>query len=458
MDQGRFSATGQAKAATVNVAHDYPLRMPPASVESEQAVLGGLLLDPSALAKVSLSDSDFYRRDHQLIYRAVCELDAQGKPYDAVTLADWFAGQGLAEHVAGGAYLIELVSGTPSAANITAYAATVREKAHKRQQIEIGTALVNAAFGAGKPQESADEAIRELMAQSKSEQACEFTLKQALKQAWDDVEDAYLHKGELRGIPTGFARMDKRIGGWHKGDLIFIGARPSMGKTALMVNLALTAAKAGHMAGVISGEQSAMQLGQRSIAVGGHVHAEKMRNGDIDEEAWGLLHEAMKTQGAYKIRIFDRSAPTLDDIARMARKWKQEYGLAVLFVDYLQRIRYPKAQSRIDEVSEVARGLKTLARDLDVPVVCLAQVKAEVDKREDKRPGLGDIANSDEATREADLIAFLYRGEVYDDNAERGLAELNVEKYRHGPTGQFKLAFSAETMRFHDLADSWEAQ
>lgn len=431
-------------------------RVPPQSIESEQAVLGGLMLDANALAKLTLSDADFYRRDHQLIFRAICELDAKSQPFDAVTVGDWFADKGLSEQVAGGAYLIDLAQNTPSAANIRAYAAIVADKAARRRLIEVCTAAVSEAFSSDRPTiEIADDGTRELMALSKSELPCEFTLKQAMRLAWEDAEEAHEHKGELRGVTTGIGRMDKRMGGWHSGDLIFIGARPSMGKTALMVNMALSAAKAGHVVGIISGEQSAMQLGQRSIAAGGNVHAERMRNGDIDDEAWGFLSEAISSMAGYNIRIYDRSAPTLDEIARLARKWVKEHGVRVLFVDYLQRISHPKAQNRIDEVSEVARGLKTIARDLNISVVCLAQVKAEVDKREDKRPGLGDIANSDEATREADMIAFLYRDEVYSDKAERGTAELNVEKYRHGPTGQFRLFFDAGTMRFRDLADEF---
>lgn len=436
------------------------LRRPPASIEAEQAVLGGVMLSPKALAKVSgvLSEADFYRADHALIWQSILDLEAKGQPFDAVTMAEWFEAQGLSHRVDGGAYLIELSSTTPSAANVEAYAKIVRDKSMLRSIIEIGTDAVSAAFEAGSDtMQVADAAIRSLMALSTTQQQCEFTLRQALSLAFRDANAAVEAAGKLRGITTGFGKIDKRIGGWHNGDLIFIGARPSMGKTALMVNLALSASKAGHAVGVISGEQSAMQIGQRSIAAESRVNAERLRNGDIDDEAWAYLTEAVRTLNPSKFWLYDRSAPTLDEIARVARRWKQEHGMEVLFVDYLQRIRHPKSENRIDEVSEVARGLKTLARDLEVPVVCLAQVKAAVDSRQDKRPGLGDIANSDEATREADLIAFLYRDEVYHDApGNRNIAELNVEKYRHGPTGQFKLRFDGETMKFADLAPESE--
>lgn len=431
------------------------LRVPPQDVTAEQNVLGAMMLDNRALARITLDESDFYRRDHALIYRAICDLDAASKPYDAVTLGEWFESQGLAEQVAGGAYLVELAAQTASAANVAAYADIVRHKAVLRRMIEVGTAIVNDGFDPGREAAETilDRAIRELMALSKSDRSCEFTLQQAARMAWEDAEVAHRTNGALRGVTTGYERMDARLGGFHAGDLIFIGARPSMGKTALMVNLALNAAAAGHSIGMISGEQSAMQVGQRSISATSRVPAERMRNGQFEDEDWPQLSEAMRKLVDRKVRIYDRSAPTLDELCRVARRWKQDHGMAVLFVDYLQRIRVPKAENRIEEVSEVARGLKTLARDLEIPVVALAQVKAEVDKRAgDKRPNLGDIANSDEATREADMILFLYRDEVYhDESPDRGIAELNVEKYRHGPTGRFRLAFQHETMLFADL-------
>jgi replicative DNA helicase len=436
-----------------------PTRVPPSAIGAEQSVLGGLMLDPTALGKIDLAESDFYRRDHQLIFRAILELDADGKPYDAVTLGDWFEAQGKAGLVQGGAYLVGLVSDTPSAASIRAYADMVRQRAVLRRMIEVCTDGLNAGYnpdGRDAP-EILDETIRALMSLCKTEARHEYTLQQAARLAWEDAQDAWQNRGSLRGVTTGYTRMDKRLGGWHKGDLVLIGARPSMGKTALMVNLALNAATAGHHVGMISGEQSVLQIGQRSIAAESKVAAERMRNGCFEDEDWPKLDQAMRRLLERKVRIYDRAGPTLDDIARVARRWKQEHGISVLFVDYLQRIKFKGAESRIDEVSEVSRGLKTLARDLEIPVVALAQVKAAVDTRHgDKRPSLGDIANSDEATREADLIGFLYRDEVYDEEShDKGIAELNFEKNRHGPTGRFRLRFDGETMRFLDLAEGW---
>jgi len=324
-----------------------------------------------------------------------------------------------------------------------------------RQAIEHATNLVNACFQpeGEEPAAILDHAIRDLMALTKAQARHDYTLQQATRLAWEDAHEAWQHRGVIRGVPTGFARMDKRLGGWHRGDLVILGARPSMGKTALMVNLVLNCAGAGHVAGMISGEQSALQIGQRSVAAEARVPAERLRNGDFEEEDWPKLSGAVRRLVERKVCLYDRSAPTLEEVCRLARKWKQEEGIAILFVDYLQRIRVPRAENRIAEVAEVSRGLKTLARDLDMPVVALAQVKAEVDNRAgDKRPNLGDVANSDEATREADLIGFLYRDEVYrDDSPDRGMAELNFEKNRHGPTGRFWLRFDAATMLFTEL-------
>lgn len=430
------------------------LRVPPSSVEAEQAVLGGLMLRGDALSKVELDEADFYRRDHALIFRAICELDRHGKPFDAVTLAEWFESKGLADQVGNGAYLVELASTTPSAANIAAYAAIVRDKATRRRLIEVATEAVNAAFsGNDETLALVDSTIGGLMTLAKQEARHESTLAQAINDASRDMREAFEAGGALRGIPSGFSRVDKRLGGFHSGDLVVIGARPAMGKTALLVNLAEYAAEHGHSVGFISGEQSAMQLGQRALSRASGIHAERMRNGNLEDEEWPRLTEAVRALIGHKFRILDRSAPTLDEVRRTLRRWKQEHGMRVAYVDYAQRIRVPGADNRVEEVAEVARGLKEIARDLDVPVIALSQVVKNVDTREDKRPGMSDLANSDELVREADMIAMLYRDEVYNENSpQRGTAEFNVEKNRHGPCGQFRLAWRAETMRFGDLA------
>lgn len=430
------------------------LRSVPQSIESEQCVLGVLLSDPAALAHVKLTETDFFRRDHQLIFRAICEEYAAGRECDAVLLGDRAVAEGWAELIAGGAYLVELQSLNWMRANVRGYAQQVRSKAILRAVIDTATQLADSAFAAKDSDELLDGAIRDLMGLAQTDRRHDYSLQDAARLAWDEAQVAAENPGSIRGIPTGYDRIDKRLGGFHKGDLVILGARPSMGKTALMVNLALNASGAGMSVGIVSGEQSVMQIGQRSIAATSNVPAERMRNGDFDDEDWPRLDAGMRALLARNARIYDRSAPTLDEVCRVARQWVHQHKIAILFVDYLQRIRVPRAENRIAEVSEVARSLKTLARDLDIPVIALAQVKAEVDNRAgDKRPNLGDVANSDEATREADLIGFLYRDDVYRaDSPDRGIAELNFEKNRHGPTGRFRLRFDGATMRFQNLA------
>lgn len=441
-------------AAPANVMQ---FRGAPAAIESEQSVLGILLADPAALASIKLTEADFLRRDHRLIFAAICDAVTDGRECDAVLLADAFDAQGLSDQVPG-SYLVELQSLHWRRANLRAYAKQVRQKSILRAVMDVGARLAEEAPEATDSEELLDTAIRDLMALAQTDRRYDHSLADAVRMAFADAQEASETQGKIRGIPTGYERIDKRLGGLHKGDLVLIGARPSMGKTALMVNLALNAAEQGVFVGIISGEQSSMQVGQRSISAVSGVAAERMRNGEFEDEDWPRLNIGAQTLMQRKARIYDRSAPTLDEVCRVARQWKHEHKIGVLFVDYLQRIKVPRAENRIAEVSEVARTLKTLARDLDIPVVALAQVKAEVDNRAgDKRPNLGDVANSDEATREADQIAFLYRDEVYHDNSpDRGIAELNFEKNRHGPTGRFRLRFDGATMRFQNLASNTE--
>lgn len=433
-----------------------PFRGPPAAIESEQSVLGILLADPAALSAVKLTEADFLRADHRLIFAAICDEVAAGRECDAILLGDVLLARGHGDRVRP-EYLVELQTLGWRRANLRAYVEQVRQKSVLRAVIGVGERLTDAASESEHPEALLDTAIRELMALAQTDRRYDYSLADAARMAFADAIEASENPGMIRGVPTGYERIDKRLGGLHKGDLVLLGARPSMGKTALMVNLALNAAESGVFVGIISGEQSAMQLGQRSVSAMSGVAAERMRNGEFEDEDWPRLTAGTQALLARKARIYDRSAPTLDEVCRVARQWVHEHKIGVLFVDYLQRIRVPRAENRIAEVSEVARTLKTLARDLNIPIVALAQVKAEVDNRAgDKRPNLGDIANSDEATREADQIGFLYRDEVYrDDSPDRGIAELNFEKNRHGPTGRFKLRFDGATMRFQNLAGGY---
>lgn len=428
------------------------LRVPPHSIEAEQSVLGGLMLRPDGIDVVSshLEVEDFYRGDHRLIFRAMVALSARGTPCDAITLGDWFSKHDFDQ--VRPTYLMELANSTPSAANIVAYARIVREKAIRRRVIDVATDLVENAFGVElEAMDLLDGGIGQLMGMQHVAQNTEYTLRQTLTIAYEAAMAAKARGGRIPGIPTGLTELDDVLGGLHNSDLIVIGARPSVGKTALLLNIAL--GDDGN-AGLFSTEQPVVQIGSRLLAIEGGINASRLRNGSHDDEDLGRMANAVARLMDRELMISDSAGLTIGELQRVARRWKHKYGIKRLLVDYLQRVKGndPRA-SRIDQVGEVAVGLKDIARELDIPVVALAQVNREVEKRADKRPNMGDLANSSEIEKEADQILMLYRDEVYNkDSPDKGLAEISVEKNRHGPTGFIRAVWEAETMRFRDFS------
>jgi len=451
------------------------LRVPPHSNEAEQAVIGGLMLAPGAIDKVSsrLSADDFYRRDHRLIFKAMQGLAQRGTPCDAITLGEWFERNGFVDVEP--TYLMELANTTPSAANIVAYAAIVRDNAVRRQVIDVATRLVEEAFGATQETgELLDSGITELMGMQHVESTSEFTLKQALALAYDAAEAAKKRGGRIPGIATGLSDLDDLLGGWHDSDLIVVGARPAMGKTALLLNMALAAYRDDpHFdengnpvrhplpAGLISTEQPVVQIGGRVLSLESGVKASRLRNGAFDEDDLERMFFAVRRLQDRHLMINDRAAVSIVDVQRQARRWKQEHNIGVLWVDYVQRIRGTDRRARRHEqVAEVAAGLKDIARELNIPVVALGQVNREVEKRTDKRPNMGDLSDSSEIEKEADQIVMLYRDEVYNPQTpDKGMAELLIEKNRHGPTGFVRAAWIPETMQFRDWRPErdWDA-
>jgi replicative DNA helicase len=428
------------------------MRQLPQNLEAERAVLGGIMIWPAALDGLAgkLSEEDFAAPAHRIIWRTLLALTASGQPTDAVTVGEWLDRDGHPRELQ--SLAIEMQADTPSAANVMAYAKIVRGKAMLRTCMEIGLRLSESAAQASDGMAVADEAIRALMDLAGGQADHECTLKDALREANADIIDAYQKRGQLRGVTLGIKQLDDRLGGAHDGDLIIFGARPAMGKTALLLNILASASGSGVPCGFISGEQPRMQIAQRLIAINGPLAAERMRNGHMEEEDWARLTRSYEGLLQRQFWIYDRSAPTLDEVCRQARAWKRKHGIRMLGLDYVQRIRVPKAKQRNEEVAEVARTLKDLARDLGLPIVALAQVVKDVETRGDKRPNQGDLANSDELTREADVIAMLYRDEVYNpETQDRGIAELLIEKNRHGPCGRVRTAWFGDSMRFCNL-------
>lgn len=439
------------------------LRVPPQSVEAEQAVLGGLMLAPEAFDRVAdlLNDKDFYRRDHQLIYRAIRELAEKDRPFDAVTLGEWFESNGLSEQVAGGAYLVELASTTPSAANIKAYAEIVRDKAVLRQLIEIGTEIVNDGFQP-EGRESAEilaKAEQQVfaIAEAGSRGRQDFTpINKAMAEAFDVLQTRHANGGGITGLPTGYTEFDQMTAGLQPTDLIILAARPAMGKTTFALNIAEYAAiKTKKAVAVFSMEMSASQLALRLISSNGRINATRLRTGQLEDEDWSRVTSAIRMIKETKIFIDDTPGLSPDVLRAKARRLKREHDLGLIVIDYLQLMAVPgNSENRATEISEISRSLKGLAKELNVPVIALSQLNRSLETRTDKRPVMADLRESGAIEQDADIIIFIYRDEYYnkENSPDKGLAEIIIGKQRSGPTGSVKLKFFGEYTRFDNLA------
>lgn len=411
---------------------------------AEEAVLGALLLANDRLHDVQtiLDAGQFTSRARSDLFSIIRDRVLAGEPADAVTVGE--SNPDLFEYACG------LAATQPGSSQVMVYAGIVRENWRRREAMNIALTLQSAAK-AGEDG-AVDEAIASLLKLNATVTICEYTGKQAMQQAWRAVEAAHASGGKLPGITLGLSALDDILGGLHNSDLTLVGGRPAMGKTAFLGGLVEAAANAGFRPGVISAEQPAVQMALRRLSMVSSVPASRLRSGQFEDEDWTRMQSGMAKALSRDLWIYDRSAVTLDELISIARKWKHRNDIGALYIDYAQRIKVPGCRDRIQEVSEVAIGMKNLARDLNIPVVALAQVKAAVEARPDKRPTSGDLANSDELTREADQILMLYRDEVYNrDSPDKGVAEVLIEKNRHGPTGFKKVAFLSETMRFADL-------
>ena len=447
------------------------LRIPPQSVEAEQAVLGGLMLAPDAYDTVadSLTEKDFYRRDHQLIFRAIRELAEKNKPFDAVTLGEWFESMGQAEQVAGGAYLIELASTTPSAANIKAYAEIVRDKAVLRQLIEVGTNIVNDGFQPDGRDSSEILSTAEqqvfAIAEAGAKGRTDFTaINTALSEAFDVLQTRYAAGGTVTGLPTGYTDFDEMTAGLQPTDLLILAARPAMGKTTLALNMAEYAAiKSKKAVAVFSMEMSASQLALRLISSNGRVNAQRLRSGQLEDEDWSRVTSAIRMLKEAKIFIDDTPGLSPEALRAKARRLKREHDLGLVVIDYLQLMSVPgNSENRATEISEISRGLKHLAKELNVPVIALSQLNRSLETRADKRPVMADLRESGAIEQDADVIVFIYRDDYYnkENSPDKGLAEIIIGKQRNGPTGSCKLKFFGEYTRFdnlsHDSVGSFE--
>jgi replicative DNA helicase len=455
-----------SSAADSSMAGIDRLSLPPSSVLAEQALLGGLMLDNSAWDKVAdlVTEADFYRPDHRLIFSAIRQLSERRQPFDAITISDCLESRKELAEAGGLAYLGALVRDTPSAANVADYARIIRDRALLRELIETGNSIVGSAFHTeGRPaSELVDEAERRVLeiAQRGQRQGSGFVhLRDVLGQTIDRLDMLHQAGGSITGVSTGFTRFDEFTAGLQRGDLIVVAGRPSMGKTTLALNVAENAALGAKLAvAVFSMEMSVDQLAFRMISSLGRVDQAHLRNGRFGDEEWPRINGAIRQMAEARIFIDDTPAMTPTEVRSRARRLQRERGLDLIVLDYLQLMQVAgSSENRATEISEISRSLKALARELKVPVIALSQLNRSVEQRQDKKPVMSDLRESGAIEQDADLIVFIYRDEVYNQNSpKKGIADITIAKQRNGPTGEFPLTFLGKYTRFENYAPEIE--
>jgi replicative DNA helicase len=433
-------------------------RIPPQNIEAEQAVLGAIFLQPSSLTLASelLIPEDFYRAAHQKIYNAMLELSDKGEPVDLVTVTSELADANLLEEVGGVSYLSDLANSVPTAANIEYYGKIVEEKSILRRLIRTATGIAQDGYSREDEVEVLlNEAEKTIMEVAQRKNAGAFqNIKDVLVQTYDNIELLHDRKGDVTGIPTGFLELDKMTAGFQRNDLIIVAARPSVGKTAFALNIAQNVAtKTDENVAIFSLEMGADQLVMRMLCAEGNIDAQRLRTGSLTPEDWGKLTMAMGSLSNAGIYIDDTPGIRVSEIRAKCRRLKQESGLGMVLIDYLQLIQGSgRSDNRQQEVSEISRTLKELARELKVPVIALSQLSRGVEQRQDKRPMMSDIRESGSIEQDADIVAFLYRDDYYDKESEnKNIIEIIIAKQRNGPVGTVSLAFVKEYNKFVNL-------
>ncbi|HBH87354.1 MAG TPA: replicative DNA helicase [Syntrophaceae bacterium] len=436
-------------------------KVPPQNLEAEQSVIGGIMLDNQALnsALEILNVDDFYSEAHRKIFAAIIELYDRSEPCDLITLSNILKNKTQLDQAGGVSYLSSLSDSVPSAANISHYAKIVKEKSILRKLIGTATEILHKSYTSSTDIDTVlDEAEHAIFEISENKIRPAFSpFKDLIKDSVRTIEKLYERKELVTGVPTGFEKIDDITSGLQKSDLIIIAGRPSMGKTAFALNIAQYAAlEAGIPVAIFSLEMSKEQLALRMLSSEARVDSQRIRRGFLGEADWPKLITAAGRLSEALIFIDDTPAISALEMKAKARRLKSEVDLGLIILDYLQLMRSGgRKDSREQEISEISRSLKTLAKELNVPVIALSQLNRKVEDRTNKRPQMADLRDSGAIEQDADLIAFIYRDDVYDkseENPEKGMAEIIVGKQRNGPTGMVKLAFQDKFARFENLA------
>ncbi len=436
------------------------LKVPPNSVETEQSLIGGLMLNKAAWDKIAdvVTAEDFYRNDHRLIFTAIAQLVEAGDPCDAVTISEYLDRRGELDKAGGLEYLATLANETPGAANARAYAKIVRERSMLRSLINAGNEIAGSAFGSDgrTATELVDEAERLVfdIAEKGTRTGSGFrSLKQILPAAVDRIDLLHQSDGDITGISTGYSEFDKLTAGLQGGELIIIAGRPSMGKTSLALNIAENAAIGGKVpTAIFSMEMPSQQLAFRMISSLGRVDQTHLRTGRFPDEDWSRINTAVQLMSDAPLYIDDSAGLSPTEIRARARRLHREHGLGLIVIDYLQLMQVPgNKENRATEISEISRSLKALAKELNLPVIALSQLNRSVEQRTDKRPVMSDLRESGAIEQDADLIVFIYREEVYNqDTPRKGIADISIAKQRNGPIGDFLLTFVGRYTKFEN--------
>lgn len=437
-------------------------KIPPHSIEAEQSVLGGLMLDNKAWELVAdkVAAADFYRHDHRLIFKALSTLAERDMPLDVITLSETLRSNEQLEEAGGFSYLATIAKDTPSAANIKAYADIVREKSVLRQLISVGTEISDSAFNTeGRSSkdllDNAEKRVFEIAEQGSRNSQVFRPLKSLMKATLNHIEALSKVDSSITGVSTGYSDLDEMTSGLQKGDLVIVAGRPSMGKTTFSMNIAEYAAAHKKLpVAIFSMEMPAEQLVLRMLSSMGRVDQHRIRTGKLTDEDWPRIATAVKIFADVPMFIDDSAGLSPTEVRARARRLVREHGqLGLIVLDYLQLMQVGGSDNRTAEVAEISRSLKALAKELQVPIIVLSQLNRSLEQRPNKRPVMSDLRESGAIEQDADVIIFIYRDEVYNpESADKGSAEIIIAKQRNGPIGTCRLTFLGKYTRFENYA------
>jgi len=434
-----------------------PDKTVPNNVEAEEAVLGAFLIDPEAIYKVLafLKSDDFYLQKHRWIYESVIRVHERREPVDFITLTTELEQQDHLEAVGGGAYISQLISAVPSAISVESYGRLVEQTSVRRRLLEAAGDIARFAYDERLPVDQVvDHAEKALFGVSQKRSTRDLQpIQEIVPRYYDHIEYLYEHRGELMGVPSGFRDLDRVLGGFQRSDLLILAARPGVGKTSLLLTFALRAAEKRKVVALFSLEMSAEQLVQRLVAQISGIDAQRLRLGQLKDEEWPAFAEAIGHLSELPIYIDDTPSITALQLRTKCRRLASERGLDMIFLDYLQLMDSDfRSDNRVQEVSYISRSLKGLAREIDVPLMTASQLSRAVEQRQDKHPVLSDLRDSGSLEQDADIVMFIYRDELYNQNTESpNIADLMISKHRSGPTGTVQLYFRKHLAQFTDV-------